>query len=304
MISFRYHIVSIVAVFLALALGIVVGTTALNGPITTDLRKQVNSLKSDRTSLAQQVKTLQGQVDDAGSFADAFGAQIVSGSLTKQSVLVVAMPGASATTLDGVEKEILAAGGTIAGGLSLTAQYADQRRGSDITALATSVHPIGLTLSVTNDPGVLGGEMLAYVLLGLGEQTDLSQVLGAFASLHLVSVTGSSIAPTKTVVVVGTGSMRSGDYGAQVEFDLITAMQQAGGHLVVAGNTASASEAGVVAAVRGNGADKATVSTVDNADTSIGQVSTVLALADITHSRVGHYGTAKSADAFFPTPPK
>ena len=37
MISFRYHIVSIVAVFLALALGIVVGTPALNGPITKDL---------------------------------------------------------------------------------------------------------------------------------------------------------------------------------------------------------------------------------------------------------------------------
>ena len=40
-ISFRYHLVSIVAVFLALALGIVVGTTALNGPITKDLRNQV-----------------------------------------------------------------------------------------------------------------------------------------------------------------------------------------------------------------------------------------------------------------------
>ena len=31
MIDFRYHIVSIIAVFLALAVGIVVGTTALNG---------------------------------------------------------------------------------------------------------------------------------------------------------------------------------------------------------------------------------------------------------------------------------
>ena len=50
MISFRYHLVSIIAVFLALALGIVVGTTALNGPITTDLRKQVNTLKSDRST--------------------------------------------------------------------------------------------------------------------------------------------------------------------------------------------------------------------------------------------------------------
>jgi len=78
-ISFRYHLVSIIAVFLALALGIVVGTTALNGPITTDLRKQVNTLKSDRTTLANQVKSLQQQVSDAGQFASSFGSQLVQG---------------------------------------------------------------------------------------------------------------------------------------------------------------------------------------------------------------------------------
>src|SRR5262249_1574132 len=82
-ISFRYHLVSIIAVFLAMALGIVVGTTALNGPITTDLRKQVNSLKGDRTNLANQVKVLQNQADDSSAFADAFGAQIVTNALSK-----------------------------------------------------------------------------------------------------------------------------------------------------------------------------------------------------------------------------
>ena len=44
MISFRYHLVSIIAVFLALALGIVVGTTALNGPITKDLLERFRKL--------------------------------------------------------------------------------------------------------------------------------------------------------------------------------------------------------------------------------------------------------------------
>ncbi len=94
MISFRYHIVSLVAVFLALAVGIVVGTTALNGPITTDLRNQVNGLKSDRSQLADQVKALQGQVDDAGQFAATFGSQLVAGTLADTKVLMVALPGA------------------------------------------------------------------------------------------------------------------------------------------------------------------------------------------------------------------
>ncbi len=36
MIDFRYHLVSLIAVFLAVALGIVIGTTALNNPISAD----------------------------------------------------------------------------------------------------------------------------------------------------------------------------------------------------------------------------------------------------------------------------
>ena len=303
MISFRYHLVSIIAVFLALALGIVVGTTALNGPITTDLRKQVNTLKSDRSNLAQQVKTLQGQLGDAGAFADAFGANIVNGTLNKQKVLLIAMPGASSTTRDGVAKEIAAAGGTISGQVEIAPSYIDQRRSQDILSLATTDHPIGLKLTTTSDPGILGGELLAFVLTGLGQETDLSQVITAFSELHMLSVASNSTTSSKTIVVVGTGALPQNDYRSQMELSLVTALQTAGAHVVVAGNADSASQAGLVAAVRGSGADKTTVSTVDNADTAIGQVSTVLALAESTNI-VGHYGSQKSAQAPFPTPVK
>ena len=304
MISFRYHLVSIVAVFLALALGIVVGTTALNGPITTDLRKQVNTLKGDRNSLAQQVKALQAQVGDANAFAEDFGTQIVNGSLSKKNVLVVGLPGAARSTVDGVESQIAAAGGT-SSRLDLTASYVDQRRGSDIASLAISVHPTGLTLPEVSDPGQLGGALLSYVLLGRGQATDLNQVLGAFSELHMVSVAGRNVTPSTTVVVVGTGAMPAGDYSAAMELSFVTALQQAGGHVVVAGNGSSAAQAGIVAGVRTSNADRSSVSTVDNADTAIGQVSTVLALAGATDNQsVGHYGTAKGAEALFPSPAK
>ena len=44
MIDFRYHLVSLIAVFLAVALGIVIGTTALNAPILDDLAGEVAAL--------------------------------------------------------------------------------------------------------------------------------------------------------------------------------------------------------------------------------------------------------------------
>jgi hypothetical protein len=301
-ISFRYHLVSIVAVFLALALGIVVGTTALNGPITTDLRKQVNTLKDDRSTLANQVKSLQLQVGDAGEFASSFGSQLVRGTLARQNVLLVSLPGARSSIEDGITKQVQAAGGKVSH-VGLTDAYVDPRRSSDITALVTSTHPIGLTLPEVSDAGQLGGALLAFVLLGHGVPTDLSQVLGAFSELHMVSATGAVI-PSRNVVVIGTGALKSANYASAAELALVTALQRAGGHVVVAGDSGSATKAGVIAGVRGTGPDKATVSSVDNADSAIGQISTVLALADVIKSSVGHYGTAKSADALFPSPSK
>jgi hypothetical protein len=292
-------------VFLALALGIVVGTTALNGPITTDLRKQVNVLKNDRTTLANQVKALQRQVSDAGQFASSFGSQLVQGTLTKQNVVLIGLPGARTSVEDGIIKQIEAAGGTVSGHLELTDGYIDPRRSSEITSLVTSgVHPQGLTLPEVSDAGQLGGALLAYVLLGKGSATDVSQVLSGFAELHMVSDAGKKVTPSTTVVVVGSGAQPSANYAAKAELALVNALQHAGGHVAVAGDSASATKAGIVAAVRGPNGDKATVSTVDNADSAIGQVSTVLALADVVKSIVGHYGTAKTADALFPSPTK
>ena len=46
------------------------------------------------------------------------------------------------------------------------------------------------------------------------------------------------------------------------------------------------------------------MSTVDDAGTAMGQVSTVLALAKIQKGDAGHFGTGTNADALFPDPSK
>ena len=51
MVDFRYHLVTIIAIFLALAVGIVVGTTALNGAILDDLRGRNADLIEDKRGL-------------------------------------------------------------------------------------------------------------------------------------------------------------------------------------------------------------------------------------------------------------
>jgi hypothetical protein len=309
-ISFRYHIVSIIAVFLALALGIVVGTTALNGPITKDLRHQVDSLKNDRNSLQGQVTQLQGQVGDGERFGELYGSQIVKGTLRDTNVLIVGLPGASGSVKDGLARKVTAAGGKVSGRVQLSSDYADPKQAGAMTKFATGgVQPTGLTYPNTDQAGAVGGALLAYVLLGKGEPSDLTQVVAGFAQMHMLKLEGSdSVTPSTNVLVVADGVLAAGDARGQTELALLTQLQLQGAHAVVAGDTPAATESGVVALVRSDASDRSTIATVDNADTALGQVSTILALADVgkpaPNTIVGHYGTASGAKALFPDPAK
>jgi Copper transport outer membrane protein, MctB len=300
-ISFRYHIISLVGVFLALALGIVIGTTALSGPVTSDLRHQVDDLKTDRSQLAIQNKNLQGQVDVASQFTANFGPQIVAGSLDKTNVLIVALPGASSGMVDGIGNGLSQAGATITGRLELAGSYVDPSLATSIQDLAVGPsHPIGLVLPQTDDPRVLGAALLAYALVGKGEQTDLNTVLSGFSGLHMIDSDPSGIDPAKDVVILGNGSLAKNSYASEAESDIVAQFAAAGATVVVGGDSGSAQGAGVVASVR-SGDLKTTVSTVDNADSPFGQVTTALALAGAIDQQVGQYGTGPGAEALFPT---
>jgi hypothetical protein len=300
-ISFRYHLVSVIAVFLALAVGIVVGTAVLNGPVTKDLRHQVSSLKHQRGQLDAELDSAHGQIADAGRFTSTFGPQLVGGTLEGTPVLIVGLPGVSSGMEDGIATLLTAAGAKLTGRLDLARDYVDQSEATKLSTFLTSAHPIGLRLTETSDARVLGAETLAWVLTGNGKQTDLKTVLDGLASLHMIDSDTGSVQAAKTVVVVGSGTLAKRAYAGPAELDLINALQERGGTVVVAGDRGSARGAGVVGLVR-SGTAKSVVSTVDNADTPYGRVSTVLALAQAADSQVGQYGTAAGADAPFPRP--
>ena len=86
MISFRYHLVSIIAVFLALALGIIVGASGLRGPVLDDLHKQVATLKGENSKLRGQNDQLAAQFNNADRFASTYASKILKDTLTGHTV--------------------------------------------------------------------------------------------------------------------------------------------------------------------------------------------------------------------------
>lgn len=80
MISLRYHIVSIAAVFLALAVGILVGSTSLSGRLLAGVGNERQSLQVQVDSLNAERTALKAQVAAADRFNAAVGPMTVQGS--------------------------------------------------------------------------------------------------------------------------------------------------------------------------------------------------------------------------------
>jgi len=300
-ISFRYHLVSLIGIFLAIALGVVIGTSALNGAVVGDLRRQVSDLKQSNSAEQARNRNLQSQAGSADLLAQTFGGKIAAGALAKKNVVLVSAPGAAKNLGQAIAGQITAAGGKVTGQVQLTKDFDDPRRGSDIQSLATSgAHPLGLQLPTTDNPGLLAGALLGYVLLGHGQGTDLTQVLAGFGTLNMINVDGSAMAAGNAVVLVAPGGLPKNDEGGAMLQSFVTELGALGGPTVIAGDAASANSGGLIALVRGDDAAQKAVSTVDDAGSPLGQLTTALAVAESLSGHKGQYGTAAGADALLP----
>lgn len=302
MISFRYHLVSLIGIFLAIALGIVIGTTALNGAVLGDLRRQVSDLKQADSAAAAQNRALRAQAGSADLLAQSFGAKIAAGALAKKPVVLVGAPGASKSLRQAIASAITTAGGSVSGQIQLAKAFTDPRRAADIQSLVTSgAHPLGLQLPTTDNPGLLAGAALGYVLLGHGQGTDLTQVLAGFGTLNMLKVDGSAIAPGAAVVLIAPGGLPKNDEGGAMLLAMATELGTLGGPTVIAGDAAAANGGGLVGLVRADNAAQKSVSTVDDAGTPLGQLTVALTVADTIGGHKGaDYGTANGAEALLP----
>lgn len=309
MIDFRYHLVSLIAVFLAIALGIVVGTTQLNGPILDRLERQVDSLEQDKRSLEDETRSLQGELDTSDEFETALAPALVEGALTDRSVLlVVTSEEVDSDDVEEVSALITEAGGSIAGQVSLTPAYTDPSSESSLSSYATgSGLPAGISLPEGDDAGQLVGSLLAQVLVvppgGTAPDTAAtSSVLAGLTSLEVLTTDSESVSPANYALVLTAGEF-TGEQAAERNetlVELVTALDAGGSGAVVAGDAASARENGLIGAVRDDPGVSAAVSTVDNLGAPAGQISTVLALRAEGEGVSGAYGTGEDTQ---PVPP-
>lgn len=310
MIDFRYHLVSIVAIFLALALGIVLGSTTLSNSVSDTLRQQANSAAKSAQQARTTQRQLQHQVNGQEQFTKVLSPQIVANRLKGQSVVLVETPGAGNDSIEQVSELAKNAGAAVTGRVTIQKKLLDDDQRTTVDELATQLRPdavefaddataydkAGLVLAgalVTKDPAKSGREDAAG-----------GAVLNAFTQAGYITSSGKPGQHATLAVMVGPASPYAYEGGGDDNKALISlaaALDGAGRGTVVGGPPTSAQEGGLIAALRDSDAEES-VSTVDVVDTASGQVVTILALQNELGGKSGQYGTGAGAGGYLPSP--
>ena len=162
MINFRYHVVSIVAVFLALAIGIVLGSTELQGDHHRRAREDVEQPENQLDATQRQDGALQQQVNADQAFAQATEPRLLSGLLAGQRVVSSTAPGAPGAVVTASPSALRLAGATVTGQVNLQPKLLDASQNNQqfLSQLAQQLAPPGTA------PGNGTGLQQAARLLG------------------------------------------------------------------------------------------------------------------------------------------
>ncbi len=302
----RQHAISIAAIFLALAIGIVLGSGLLSSGMLSGLRDDKADLQNEIEHLNEENNRLGEQLVSADGFDSAVSDRIVRDTLAQRSVILVTTPDADPADIDGINRVVTQAGGSVTGRVALTKSFVDSVNGDQLRTTVTNIIPAGIQLRTgAVDQGSLAGDLLGSVLL-LNPQTAQPQTTPEERTLALETLRGGgfveyegNVQPAQlAIVLTGEGDPENtgGNRGAVIA-RFAGALDGRGAGTVLAGPPAAAEGSGPIAVARADSAISAVLTTVDDIDRESGRITTVLALQEQLGGGSGRYGTGPGATA-------
>jgi Copper transport outer membrane protein, MctB len=306
-INFRFHIVSLIAVFLAMGLGILVGSTVVDQVIVDRLDREIRDVSHESNQLKGENSRLGDQVSKLDEFLRKSSAYAVQDRLDGVPVAIVAEKGVDGSAVSSLFSVAKASGAVVPGVFWLTDKWRlDSPK--DVRALENAVHVSGNAAAVRMGAlRALANELAVPVSSPRGEHT----VVDALRSAGFVDFDGKKSAletfPTgaaRVLYVTGTDShlgatdtMLDTVHGALTRASLVVV-----GEVYAKSGDASAPKRGTtVEPVRGDPSLADSVSTLDDVELAQGPLTAVIALQQLDEGLVGHYGYGSGAHE--PLPP-
>jgi hypothetical protein len=332
MINFRFHIVSITAIFLAFAIGLVLGTNFLADASKNYLQKQIDNFEDRLVKEKATNDDLQGQIgsleDEDEQLDEQVGERLFSGQLEADPVLIIAPRGLAGDPgpVERVSQSLTQADASpvgvwwltdrlvlddddelsdLATVLDITATDADALRQELATRLA---FVLAGAMDAPATDGDVGNPDEAGLLAKLHEAGFVDYDVPDGADDDIVRLPSSGL---RVSVVTGRGAALPND---QVLLPMLTTLADENPVPVVVSETpatADDAEEGEVAEplvglIRDDSDLTKRITTVDDMDRVSGRIATVLALHDAAPGNplVGQYGLRDDAQRLLPAPPE
>lgn len=312
MINLRYHIVSLVAVFLALGMGIVMGSTVIDRVTVDALNNKLDAVQRSVGSIRDENSRLGTQVRQGQQFADTTRDTLLRGHLRNVPVMVVAVAGIDRKPVDDLRQALVSSQATVEGTIWFTSKMR-LANDNDVRALATALDlavgppdvvrrlALAKVAAVRDSASTDSGPLAALAASGFLTYEAPAPATSTSSSTSLpTTLAGLPLANTRYIVVSGAGAEVGDDL---VAVPLTQAFAQASGRVVAAeaGTDTTGGRAVFVGLLRGDVVSPR-LSTVDNLESAMGQTAAVLALEDLGVPRFGNYGVGQGAQRVLPAP--
>lgn len=310
MISFRYHIVTLVSVFLALAVGIALGGGPLKGGVDNSLVQDLAARKKVEARQRTQIAQLKSSASFAGSFARSTAPKLLAGTLTGHTVALVVMPDANVTMVASLSSLVRTSGGRVVGSYRVGTKLGDDKNKGLVDQLGSQMQGDVKDLQVPADVstyqrmGILLGRAIGTrTSKGTPYDATSTNLVSGFSTAGLFSAVGTPTRRADVVLVVpDKGAAKTDADAAANEIYSVVASSLSSyvRTVLVAGTTAAAGDGGLIRKVRDDSALSARLSTVDSAASRVGGVITMLAIAQDLAGGTGQYGAVDAADGPVP----
>jgi hypothetical protein len=297
-ISFRYHIVTIVAVFLALALGLLGGSTFVQPALQRELERRTDSYREQLSELRTQIADLSTRSDGMAGFADSALPYLTNDRLLGARAVVVAHDGVEGSVVDETQRSLADAGADVVATITAQPSIAsidpdDQAQLAEILGLAP-----GTEVGVDDVADALAERLSAPRVSPSDAEGDvLANLLSAG---YLTASDGTPLedvgGPAQVIVVLGGGPLEQPTLDpAGFGPALVGSLADRGLDVAAGESSITPTDVSFVETVRDTVGDN--VVTVDDLDLSMGGAALVLGIDQLRRTNVGgSYGLDDGAE--------
>ena len=308
MISLRSHAISLAAVFLALAIGVALGSGLLSNTLLAGLKDDKTQMQNQINGLTDEKNVLNEKLSAANDFDAQMSPRIIRDAMKGKSTVMFRTPDAADDDVAALSRLVEEAGGAVTGTIALTQEFVDANSSEKLLSVINSpIVPAGRQLSTTSvDQGTQAGDLLGIALLTGKDQNapaiDDAQrdaVLVALRDTGFLTYGTERIGPADTALVVTGGGLAddAGNQGATVA-RFAAGLAPHGAGTLLAGRDGSATGTGAVSVVRSDASLTNAVGTVDDVERPSGRITAVLGLQEMANGgRPGQYGIGRGASS-------